>query len=196
MSRHLFDCERVRVGAVRAVGLVGVACGDEVMALAVLVPRRARPDLVGVVQAEKARADREWAVLLERRAFAELDLSHGKPPALRRPLPDVDGDVERVVVRPPPVAFVHASNVYSESSTTPERAKFEPPSAFCFNVVVIDLVPEWMCDGIWPTLIFFEPPTAPAAAYPAVPAHASTPPVSFTHVPPKTVFGSSEPTVR
>lgn len=118
------------------------------------------------------------------------------PPALRRPLPDVDGDVERVVVRPPPVAFVHASNVYSESSTTPERAKFSLPSTFSLNVVVTDLVPEWMCDGIWPTLIFFEPPTAPAAAYPAVPAHASTPPVSFTHVPPKTVFGSSEPTVR
>lgn len=105
-ARHLVDCEHVRVGAVRVVDLVGVACGDEVMALAVLAPRRARPDRVGVVRAEYARADRERAALLERRAFAELDLSRGKPPALRRPLPDVDGQMERDVVCPLP-SVVH-----------------------------------------------------------------------------------------
>jgi hypothetical protein len=164
MARHLVDCEHVRVGAVRIVDLVGVARRDEVMALSMPMPRRARPDGVRVVRAEYARADRERAVLLERRAFAKLDLSHGKPPALRRPLPDVDGDVERVVVRPPPVAFVHASNVKSASSTTPDMAKLALPCVFSFKVFVIDLVPEWMCDGIWPTLIFLEPPVAPAEA--------------------------------
>lgn len=101
MARHLVDCEHVRVGAVRIVDLVGVARRDEVMALSMPMPRRARPDGVRVVRAEYARADRERAVLLERRAFAKLDLSHGKPPALRRPLPDVDGQMERDVVCPP-----------------------------------------------------------------------------------------------